>query len=43
MSSGLYTGGRERSTDGMIRGGVGEVGSDNKGYERLARVHTGTK
>jgi hypothetical protein len=43
LSSGLYTGGRERSTDGMIRGGAGAAGWESKGYESLAGSHMDVK
>jgi len=43
VSSGPYIGGRERSTDGMIRGGGGAAGWESKGYESLAKSHKDTK
>ncbi len=42
LSSGPYTGGREHSTDGMIRGGAGVAGWESKGYESLVGSHMDT-
>jgi hypothetical protein len=36
-------GGRERSTDGMIRGEAGAEGWESKGYESSAGSHMDTK
>lgn len=43
MSSGPYMGGRERSEDGMIRGGAGTAGWESKGYESLVGSQMDTK